>query len=127
MIAIDEKEYLLDTIPFIDAKLSSEFDTLQLSIEENLIENADLMKDGQAVEVLVHAEEEKIIGCELPAFVILQVTYTEPGIRGDTATNASKPATLETGAEIQVPLFVNQEDVLKIDTRNRSYVERVKQ
>ena len=85
------------------------------------------MKDGQEVEVLVHAEYEKIIGCELPAFVILQVTYTEPGIKGDTATNASKPATLETGAEIQVPLFVNQDDVLKIDTRTRSYVERVKQ
>ncbi|MBT32018.1 MAG: elongation factor P [Thalassobius sp.] len=99
----------------------------QVSIEEGLVENADLMKDGQEVEVLVHAEYEKIIGCELPAFVILQVTYTEPGIKGDTATNASKPATLETGAEIQVPLFVNQDDVLKIDTRTRSYVERVKQ
>jgi len=99
----------------------------QVSVEGELIENADLMKDGQEVEVLVHAEEEKIIGCELPAFVILQVTYTEPGIKGDTATNASKPATLETGAEIQVPLFVNQDDVLKIDTRTRSYVERVKQ
>ncbi|UZR93741.1 elongation factor P [Chondrinema litorale] len=99
----------------------------QMSIEEGLVENADLMKDGQEVEVLVHAEYEKVIGCELPAFVILQVTYTEPGIKGDTATNASKPATLETGAEIQVPLFVNQDDVLKIDTRTRSYVERVKQ
>ncbi|MEM1138189.1 MAG: elongation factor P [Bacteroidota bacterium] len=99
----------------------------QVSVEEDMIENADLMKDGQEVEVLVHAEEEKIIGCELPAFVTLAVTYTEPGIRGDTATNATKPATLETNAEIQVPLFVNEGDVLKIDTRTRSYVERVKQ
>ncbi len=99
----------------------------QISLEEHLIENSDLIKDGQGLEVLVHAEEEKIIGCELPAFVTLEVTYTEPGIKGDTATNATKPATLETGAEIQVPLFVNQGDVLKIDTRSRSYVERVKQ
>ena len=98
----------------------------QISIQEHLVSNADLMKDGQEVEVLIHAEQEEILGCELPPFVILAVTYTEPGLKGDTATNASKPATLETGAVIQVPLFVTDEDVLKIDTRTRSYVERAK-
>ncbi len=98
----------------------------QVSIPEELVENADLMKDGQEVEVLFHVEKEVILGCELPQFVILQVTYTEPGLKGDTATNASKPATLETGAEINVPLFINQDEVLKIDTKTRSYVERAK-
>lgn len=98
----------------------------QVAIQEELVSNADLMKDGQEVEVLFHVEKEVILGCELPQFVILQVTYTEPGLKGDTATNASKPATLETGAEINVPLFINQDEVLKIDTRTRSYVERAK-
>ncbi|WP_020527300.1 elongation factor P [Flexithrix dorotheae] len=98
----------------------------QVAIQQEMIPNYDLMKDGQEVEVLVHAEEEKILGCELPQFVILQVTYTEPGIKGDTATNATKPATLETGAEINVPLFIGQDEVIKVDTRTRSYSERVK-
>ncbi|MBX2840179.1 MAG: elongation factor P [Flammeovirgaceae bacterium] len=98
----------------------------QVAIQEEMIPNFDLMKDGQEVEVLVHAEEEKILGCELPQFVVLQITYTEPGIKGDTATNASKPATVETGAQISVPLFIGQDEVIKIDTRTRSYAERVK-
>jgi elongation factor P len=98
----------------------------QLVLEEKLVENADLMKDGQEVEISFHAEKDVVLGCQLPQFVILAVTYTEPGLRGDTATNTLKPAVLETGATIQVPLFVNQDDVLKIDTRSRSYVERAK-
>lgn len=98
----------------------------QVAVPEELVENADLMKDGQEVDVLYHVEKDAILGCELPQFVILQVTYTEPGIKGDTATNSTKAATLETGAEIQVPLFINQDEVLKIDTRTRSYVERAK-
>jgi elongation factor P len=63
---------------------------------------------------------------ELPPFVELKIAYTEPGIKGDTATNASKPAQLETGAEIQVPLFIDQDEVIKVDTRTASYSERVK-
>jgi len=98
----------------------------QTQIPEDLIDNADLMKDGQEVEVVFHAETEKALSCELPPFVNLEVTYTEPGVKGDTATNATKPATMETGAEIQVPLFVNEGELLKIDTRTRSYSERVK-
>ncbi len=99
----------------------------QLSLPEDQIENADLIKEGQEVELIFHAETESVLSCELPAFINLQVTYTEPGIKGDTATNATKSATLETGAEIQVPLFINNEELLKIDTRTRSYVERVKE
>ena len=98
----------------------------QVSLEEKLIDASDLMKDGQNVEVLYHAETETPLTCELPPFVELTVAYTEPGVRGDTATNASKPATLETGAIIQVPLFVEQDTRIKVDTRTHSYVERVK-
>jgi len=98
----------------------------QTNINENLITNSHLLKDGQEVEVLYHAETETALSCELPAHVQLMVTYTEPGLKGDTATNASKPATLETGAEIQVPLFVESNTLIKVDTRNNTYVERVR-
>ena len=98
----------------------------QMSLEENLIVGAQFLKDGQDVEVVYHAELEKPLICELPAFVILQIKYTEPGIKGDTATNSTKAATLETGAEIQVPLFINQDEIIKVDTRTGSYSERVK-
>ena len=84
------------------------------------------MKEGQEADILYHAETETPLNCELPPFVILKITYTEPGLKGDTATNASKPATLETGAEIQVPLFIDQDEVIKVDTRTNSYAERVK-
>lgn len=83
------------------------------------------MKEGFEVEILVD-DDEQIVTVDLPMFVILEVTETEPGFKGDTATNVMKPATIETGASIQVPLFVNEGDVLKIDTRTGSYVERVK-
>lgn len=98
----------------------------QLNVAEDLINRPQLLKEGQELEVLLHQEIGQIIACELPAFVALKVTYTEPGLKGDTATRALKPATLETGLQIQVPLFINNEDVLKIDTRTHAYVERVK-
>lgn len=104
---------------------SSTFD--QVVVDEGLIENPGLIKDGQEIDVLYHAEQEKIIGSELPSFVELIITYTEPGVKGDTATNSTKPATLETGAEIQVPLFINEGDKIKIDTRTNAYAERVKE
>lgn len=98
----------------------------QLAIQEELINAPELMKEGQVVDILFHDETETPLSCELPPFVELTVTYTEPGLKGDTATNTTKPATLETGAEIQVPLFVDVDEKLKIDTRDSSYVERVK-
>ena len=99
----------------------------QTSLPEDLIENKDLMKEGQSVEMMVHADSETPLSCELPPFTILEVTYTEPGIKGDTSSStALKPATLETGAVIMVPLFVNQGDKIKVDTRDRSYSERAK-
>ena len=99
----------------------------QISLQESFIENADLYKEGQNVEIVFHAETETALTCELPAFVELEVTYTEPGLKGDTSSStALKPATLETGAEIMVPLFINNGEKIKVDTRDRSYSERVK-
>jgi elongation factor P len=98
----------------------------QIPIQKNLIERPELLKEGQMVDILVHAENETPLGVELPPFVELMVTYTEPGIKGDTATNTLKPATLETGAVVMVPLFVEQDIMIKVDTRDGSYSERVK-
>lgn len=98
----------------------------QIPIPEKLIERSNLLKEGQMVDILVHAETETPLSVELPPFVELMITYTEPGIKGDTATNAMKPATLETGAVVMVPLFVEQDILIKVDTRDGSYSERVK-
>lgn len=98
----------------------------QIPIEEALINAPQFLKDGQDVEILFHAEEERVLGCELPQHVILKIVYTEPGLKGDTATNTLKPAEVETGANVQVPLFINQDEVIKVDTATGSYVERVK-
>jgi elongation factor P len=98
----------------------------QISMSEELINAPELMKEGQAVEVVYHAETESPLNCELPAFVELEVIYTEPGLRGDTATNTLKPAKVETGAIVNVPLFINTGDRIRVDTRDRSYYERAK-
>lgn len=99
----------------------------QFSLQADLVDNHDLYKEGQYVEMMIHAEEERILSCELPPFVEMEVTYTEPGLRGDTASStALKPATIETGAIIQVPLFINIGVKIRIDTRTRDYSERVK-
>ncbi|WP_226388869.1 elongation factor P [Penaeicola halotolerans] len=98
----------------------------QVPIDEKLLERPELLKEGQTVDIFYHAETETPLSVELPPFVILQVTYTEPGIKGDTATNALKPATMETGATVMVPLFIEQDEVIKVDTRDGSYSERVK-
>lgn len=96
----------------------------QESIPNAVIEDElRYMKEGQEVEVNVH--EGEIISVELPIFVELRVTHTEPGLRGDTATATYKPATIETGTQIQVPLFINEGDMIKIDTRSGEYIERV--
>lgn len=98
----------------------------QMFMQATNINGAEFLKDGQEVEIVFHADEERALYCDLPPFVELQITYTEPGVKGDTATNAMKPATLETGAEIKVPLFIDNDEVIKVDTRDGSYSERVK-
>ena len=98
----------------------------QVQLEEALINAPSLLLEGQEVNILFHEETDTPINCELPSFVEMEITYTEPGVKGDTATNTLKPATVETGAKINVPLFINQGEKIKIDTRSNSYVERVK-
>ncbi len=99
----------------------------QISLQPDLVENSDLMKEGQYVEMMFLADEERVLTCELPPFVEMEITYTEPAVKGDTAsTNALKAATVETGAQIMVPLFINQGERIKVDTRTRAYSERVK-
>lgn len=99
----------------------------QITVNESMIENYDLLKEGQEVEIIVHADTENIISVELPQHVVMVITYTEPGVKGDTATNTLKPATLETGATVMVPLFIGTGEKIKVDTRDKSYVERVKE
>lgn len=100
----------------------------QVAIQEEMIENKDLYKEGQEVEIVFHADTETPLSVDLPPFVELEITYSEPGVRGDTSSStALKPATLETGAEIMVPIFIQQGEKIKVDTRDRSYSERVKE
>jgi elongation factor P len=99
----------------------------QVSIDANLIDNADLLKEGMILEIVYHADSETPLTVEFPPFIDLEVTYTEAGEKGNTASStALKQATVETGAIIMVPLFINQGDVIRVDTRDRSYSERVK-
>ena len=99
----------------------------EINIEKNLITNFDLMADGQIVEVMFHTEKETVLSAELPPIVDMEVTYTEPGIKGDTAsTNSLKPATVHTGATVRVPLFISTGDKIRIDTRTREYYERIR-
>ena len=99
----------------------------QIPIPAEQIEGVQFLKEGDIVEVQVHADSGTILTAELPAHVVLEITYTEPGIKGDTATNALKPATVETGAEVRVPLFIDTGEKVKIDTRTGAYVERVRE
>jgi len=99
----------------------------QIPIPESMVENADLMKEGQIIEINFHADEEMPLTAEMPAAVELLVTYTIEGEKGNTASStALKPATVETGAEIMVPMFINEGDIIKVSTQDRTYSERVK-
>lgn len=98
----------------------------QVNLLEAMIENARLLKEGTMVDILFHADNETALTLEMPQYIELEITYTEPGAKGNTATNAQKSATVETGAEIRVPLFINVGDLVKVDTATGSYVERVK-
>lgn len=98
----------------------------QISINEELINGVQFLKEGDSVEVVVHAESETVLFADLPVNVVLTITYTEPGLKGDTATNTLKPATVETGATVRVPLFINEGDKIKVNTTDGSYLERVR-
>lgn len=98
----------------------------QTFLPEEMISAPGLIKEGQEVEIVFHADTETALTCDLPPFVELEVVYAEPGMKGDTATNTLKPATVETGATVNVPLFINVGERIKVDTRTGAYSERVK-
>ena len=98
----------------------------QIFLESHMIDKPDFLKEGIICTVIFHAEEELPLLVEQPQFLQAEVTYTEPGVKGDTATNAMKPATIDTGAEVKVPLFINNGDMIKVDIQKSMYVERVK-
>ena len=97
-----------------------------LIINKDLITGVDILKEGMVVEVVSDASTETVLFAELPVKVQLEVTYTEPGLKGDTATNTTKPATVETGATVRVPLFIETGEMIVVDTRDGSYIERAK-
>jgi elongation factor P len=99
----------------------------QLSINAEMIDAPQFLKEGQEVSVLMNTETELPMSVELPDKIVLLVTYTEPGLRGDTATRTLKPSTVETGATVMVPLFVEEGELIRINTKTGEYVERVKE
>lgn len=99
----------------------------QIAVAEGLIDAPQFLKDGQEVSVLINTETEAPMSVELPDKIVVKVTYSEPGVKGDTATRTLKPATVETGATVNVPLFVNEGELIRINTKTGEYVERVKE
>lgn len=103
---------------------TDDYNQIQLNVSN--LDAPQLLKEGEVVTVIINAEDSLPLSVEMPSHVILEVTHTEPGVKGNTATNATKPATLETGASINVPLFINEGDKIKVETEKGTYVERIK-
>ncbi len=111
-----------DTYHFMDTN-----DYNQITLQESALDAPGLLKEGEIVTILFNTEDSMPLSVDMPASVVLVVAYTEPGVKGNTATNATKPAKVETGAEVNVPLFINEGDKIKVDTASGSYMERVKE
>lgn len=105
----------------------NEADYSQIQLTEGALDRPDLLKEGEIVTIQINTEDNMPLSVDMPATVILEVTHTEPGVKGNTATNATKPATVETGAEVNVPLFINEGDKIKVETEKGTYKERVKE
>jgi elongation factor P len=99
----------------------------QITVPANMVDAPQFLKDGQEVSVLINGETDQPMGVELPDKIVVLVTYSEPGLRGDTATRTLKPAKVETGATVNVPLFVNEGELIRVNTKTGEYVERVKE
>ena len=125
-IRIERRQYQFLYIDEMGYTFMNMDDFEQIVIAKDSINGVDFLKEGDIVEVVVHAGTEAILYADLPTHVVLTITYTEPGLKGDTATNATKPATLETGATIRVHLFIEEGEKIRVDTRDGSYVERAK-
>lgn len=102
-------------------------DYSQIQLQKSTLDTPELMKEGEVVTIIINSEDSMPLSVEMPASVILEVTHTEPGVKGNTATNATKPATVETGASVNVPLFINEGDKIKIETSKGTYQERIKE
>lgn len=98
----------------------------QITLQKSTLDAPEFLKEGEVVTVLINSEDGLPLSVDMPSHVVLEVTHSEPGVKGNTATNATKPATLETGARINVPLFINEGDKIRIDTEKGAYTERIK-
>ncbi|PCJ97219.1 MAG: elongation factor P [Flavobacteriaceae bacterium] len=99
----------------------------QITLEKSSLDAPGLLKEGVIVKIMFNTEDSMPLSVDMPASVVLEVAYAEPGVKGNTATNATKPATMETGATVNVPLFINEGDKIKVDTEKGAYMERVKE
>lgn len=124
-VMTNKYQYLYNDADFYHFMDTEDFSQIQL--KESVLDNPGLLKEGEIVSILINTEDNLPLAVEMPANVILEVTATEPGVKGNTATNATKPATVETGATINVPLFINEGDKIKIETDKGTYKERVKE
>lgn len=111
-----------DTFHFMNTE-----DYNQITLQKSTLDTPGLLKEGEVVTVIINSEDQMPLSVDMPASVILEVTATEPGVKGNTATNATKPATVETGAEVMVPLFINEGDKIKVETEKGTYKERIKE
>jgi len=126
-VRVETKKYQFlypegDTFHFMNVE-----DYNQITLEKKSLDAPGLLKEGEVVTVLINAEDEMPLSVDMPATVVLEVTHTEPGVKGNTATNATKPATVESGATVNVPLFINEGDKIKVETEKGTYKERVKE
>ena len=127
VIRIENRKYQFLYAEGDDYHLMNNDDFEQIIMQKNFIDNFEFLKEGENVEVLFHADQGIPLSDQVPSHVTLKISHTEPGVKGNTATNTFKPAKTETGADIQVPLFINEGDKIKIDTIKGSYIERVKE
>ncbi|MDP4988892.1 MAG: elongation factor P [Polaribacter sp.] len=105
----------------------NEEDYTQIQLHKSALDVPELMKEGEIVTIIINTEDNMPLSVDMPLSVILEVIHTEPGLKGNTATNATKPATVETGAIVNVPLFINEGDKIKIETAKGTYQERIKE
>ena len=126
VIRVENRKYQFLYAEGNDYHLMNNDDYEQIMMQKDFIDNVQFLKEGAAVEVLFHTDEGMPISAQVPSQVVLEVTFTETGVKGNTATNAIKPATTESGATINVPLFINEGDNIKIDTEKGAYLERIK-
>ena len=126
VIRIENRKYQFLYANGNDYHLMNNDDYEQIMMQKDSIDNVQFLKEGDNVEVLFHADKGIPLSAQVPSHVLLKISFTEPGVKGNTATNTFKPAKTETGADIQVPLFINEGDRIKIDTEKGAYIERVK-